>query len=280
RRARLGRGRRRRGGGRHPHRPAARHARPAPRRRGDRRRLDLGGGARGDAAQDAPAPRRVARAVMGQPDAHAARVTPELPAPNRSALFPALFTDELVRAGVQHACVTPGSRSAPVAVALASHPALRVWAHLDERAAAFFALGLAKSTRLPVALACTSGTAAANFLPAVVEAFHAHVPLIVLTADRPPELRDCGAPQTIDQLRLFGSHVRWFVEVGTPEVTADAMRWARTLACRAVTTACGPPAGPVHLNLAFREPLAPGVVAAALPPPILSHLPPPAPPPP
>src|SRR5262249_1424047 len=272
RRARLGRGRRRRGGGRHPHRPAARHARPAPRRRGDRRRLDLGGGTRGDAAQDAPAPRRVARAVMGQPDAHAARVTPELPAPNRSALFPALFTDELVRAGVQHACVTPGSRSTPLVLALASHPALRVWPHLDERCAAFFALGLAKATRLPVALACTSGTAAANFLPAVVEAFHTRAPLIVLTADRPPELPDCAA-QPIGAPRLLGATAAGSGGGGAPGARPEARGGARRLACRAGAAATGPPAGPVHLTLPFREPLTPEVanLPAPLAPDLASH---------
>lgn len=173
----------------------------------------------------------------------------------------AIFTDELVRAGVAHACVMPGSRSAPLALAVARHPGLRAWSHTDERSGAFFALGLAKATRRPVAVVCTSGTAAANLLPAVVEAFHAQVPLVVLTADRPPELRDCAAGQTIDQLKLFGGFVRWFVEVGTPDAGSAAVRWMRTLAVRAATTAAGPPAGPVHLNFPFREPLVPAADA-------------------
>lgn len=118
------------------------------------------------------------------------------------------LVDELVRAGVQHFCVAPGSRSTPLALTIARQPGARLWMHIDERSAGFFALGMAKVLRAPVALVCTSGTAAANFLPAVVEAFYARIPLIVLTADRPHELRDVGAPQTIDQINLFGKHAK------------------------------------------------------------------------
>src|SRR5215472_16217974 len=134
-------------------------------------------------------------------------------------LGPGAFVAELVRSGVEHACITPGSRSTPLVLLLASTAGLRAWSHVDERSAAFFALGLARASRRPVVLACTSGTAAANFFPAVIEAHHARVPLIVLTADRPPELRDCASGQTIDQLRLYGGHARWFFDVGTPETS-------------------------------------------------------------
>jgi 2-succinyl-5-enolpyruvyl-6-hydroxy-3-cyclohexene-1-carboxylate synthase len=167
------------------------------------------------------------------------------------------FVDELVRLGVGDVCVCPGSRSTPLAVMVAENPNIKVWLHLDERSAAFFALGMAKTRQHPVAIVCTSGTAAANFLPAVVEAHYARVPLLVLTADRPPELRDVGAPQTIDQVRLFGSHAKWFVDLLLPEDGDDALRYVRTVAGRATATALAEPAGPVHLNFPFREPLTP-----------------------
>ncbi len=178
-------------------------------------------------------------------------------APNPGSAFAAALVSELARSGVRHVCVCPGSRSALLALAAAAEPGLRCWSQVDERSAAFFGLGLAKASRAPVALVCTSGTAAANFLPAVVEAHYARVPLVVLTADRPPELREWGAGQTIDQLRLFGTHVRWFAEAALPEDGDAILRYARALACRAVAEAAGPPAGPVHLNLPFRDPLDP-----------------------
>lgn len=178
-------------------------------------------------------------------------------APNRNAAFALAFVQELTRTGVTHICACPGSRSTPLLIAAAQTPSLKMWMHVDERAAAFFALGLAKATRSPVALLCTSGTAAANFLPAIVEAYHARVPLIVLTADRPAELRDCGAGQTIDQLRIFGSHVRWFAEAPLPEASNLVLRAVRKLACRAVFETSSHPRGPVHLNFPFREPLEP-----------------------
>jgi 2-succinyl-5-enolpyruvyl-6-hydroxy-3-cyclohexene-1-carboxylate synthase len=163
--------------------------------------------------------------------------------------------DELGRCGMQHACTSPGSRNSPIVVSLVRDGRLRCWSHIDERCAGFFALGLAKATAVPVALTCTSGTAAANLAPAVIEAFHARVPLIVLTADRPAELRDVGAGQAIDQLKLYGDAVKWFVEVEPPEASVAALRWIRQLACRAYWTALQGRPGPVHLNLPLREPL-------------------------
>lgn len=167
------------------------------------------------------------------------------------------FVDELVRSGVRHFCICPGSRSTPLALMVAHHPGARIWMHTDERSASFFGLGMAKLLREPVALVCTSGTAAANFLPALVEAFYARVPLVVLTADRPHELRDWGAPQTIDQVRLYGGHVKWFVDLAEPDASADIQRYTRLVAGRAAALARQVPAGPVHINCPYREPLVP-----------------------
>ena len=167
------------------------------------------------------------------------------------------FVDELARSGVRHVCLAPGSRSTPLALLLRQHPGVRVWTHLDERSAAFFALGMAKALREPVAMLCTSGTAAVNFAPAIVEAYFARVPLIALTADRPPELRDIGANQTIDQVRLFGSHVKWSIDMMLPVTSPEALRYVRAVACRAPAIARADAAGPVHINFPFREPLIP-----------------------
>ncbi len=167
------------------------------------------------------------------------------------------FADELVRAGVTDAVICPGSRSTPLALALRANPGLRTRVVLDERGAGFFALGLARASRRPVAVVVTSGTAAANLLPAVVEASLARVPLLLLTADRPAELRDRGAPQTIDQAGLFGRHAKWFAEVPLLDGASATRRHVRSLGGRAVATALAGPAGPVHLNWPFREPLIP-----------------------
>src|SRR3954467_2392515 len=167
------------------------------------------------------------------------------------------FVDELARCGLREACTSPGSRSTPLVLSLAREPRIRATSHLDERSGAFFALGLAKATGFPVALACTSGTAAANYAPAVIEAHEARVPLLVLTADRPPELRDLGAGQTIDQVKLYGSAAKWFLEVDEHAATPERLRWLRQLACRAYWRGVGGRPGPVHLNFPFREPLVP-----------------------
>jgi 2-succinyl-5-enolpyruvyl-6-hydroxy-3-cyclohexene-1-carboxylate synthase len=165
------------------------------------------------------------------------------------------FVDELARCGMRDACTSPGSRSTPLVLTLARDERLRCYSHVDERCAGFFAVGLAKASASPVAVACTSGTAVAELLPAVVEAYEARVPLIVLSADRPPELREVGAGQTIDQLKIFGDFAKWFFEVGTHEATTERVRWMRTLACRAFWTALEGRPGVVHLNFPLREPL-------------------------
>jgi 2-succinyl-5-enolpyruvyl-6-hydroxy-3-cyclohexene-1-carboxylate synthase len=177
---------------------------------------------------------------------------------NGNTALASAMVEELARCGVRNAAVSPGSRSTPLALALWRQPAIDVEVVLDERSAAFFALGTALATRTPAVVLCTSGSAAGHLHPAVIEADEASVPLIALTADRPPELRGIGAGQTIDQLKLYGEAVRWFCEVGTHEADNEGLLHFRSVACRAYAAAAGDPRpGPVHLNVPWRDPLAP-----------------------
>ncbi|HET6999637.1 MAG TPA: 2-succinyl-5-enolpyruvyl-6-hydroxy-3-cyclohexene-1-carboxylic-acid synthase [Solirubrobacterales bacterium] len=184
---------------------------------------------------------------------------------NANTALASAFVEELARGGLRHAVVSPGSRSTPLAVALWRQPGIEVTVIIDERSAAFFALGAAQASGNPVALLCTSGTAVANYHPAICEADESGLPLVVLSADRPPELRGIGAGQTIDQIKLFGSSVRWFCEVGTHAADDDGLLHYRSVACRALAAARGESRpGPVHLNLPWREPLAPVPVKGAV----------------
>jgi 2-succinyl-5-enolpyruvyl-6-hydroxy-3-cyclohexene-1-carboxylate synthase len=177
---------------------------------------------------------------------------------NRNTALASALVEELARCGIRHAALAPGSRSTPLALALWRQPAIDVSVIVDERSAGFFALGAAQASGRPAAVLCTSGTAAANLHPAVCEADEAGVPLIVLTADRPPELRGIGAGQTVDQLKLYGSAVRWFCEVGTHDADDAGLLHFRSVACRSYAAARGEPRpGPVHLNLTWRDPLGP-----------------------
>src|SRR5690625_3554395 len=167
------------------------------------------------------------------------------------------FIDELVNNGLTDVVISPGSRSTPLAMTVIEHKGLSEWIMIDERSAAFFALGMAKETKRPVALICTSGTAAANYFPAIVESYYARVPLIILTADRPHELRDVGAPQAIEQIKMYGEYVKWFQEMALPEASDRMLSYVRGKAAHAVYEAGSGNAGPVHLNFPFREPLIP-----------------------
>ncbi len=179
---------------------------------------------------------------------------------NPATLWAETFVHALAASGLRRAVVSPGSRSTPLTLAFDAHPQIEVHLHLDERSAGFFALGMALAADAPVALVCTSGTAVTNYLPAITEALMSHVPLLVLTADRPPELRHSGANQTIDQLKIYGDQVLWSVDAPLPEKDAPAvvLRHLQTLAARAYATANGLRKGPVHVNFPFRKPLEPG----------------------
>jgi 2-succinyl-5-enolpyruvyl-6-hydroxy-3-cyclohexene-1-carboxylate synthase len=184
---------------------------------------------------------------------------------NANTALASAFAEELARGGLRLAVISPGSRSTPLAVALWRQPEIEVKVIVDERSAGFFALGAAQASGEPVALLCTSGTALVNYHPAVVEADESRIPLVVLSADRPPELRGIGAGQTIDQIKPFGSSVRWFCEVGTHDADDGGLLHYRSVACRALAAARGETRpGPVHLNLPWREPLAPVPVEGAV----------------
>lgn len=190
---------------------------------------------------------------------------PLTPDPNRNMLWARVLVEELERGGVAAAVVSPGSRSAPLAFAFAASR-IRLYTSVDERAGGFLALGMARASGAPGAVLCTSGTAAANYLPAVVEASRSRVPLVVVTADRPPELRGTAANQTIDQLHLYGRYPRRFADLPLPDPSDAALRRLRAEVARAVAAAVGAPAGPVHLNVPMRKPLEPTVVAGDVPP--------------
>lgn len=184
---------------------------------------------------------------------------------NANTALASAFAEELARGGLRHVVISPGSRSTPLALALWRQPEIEVSVIVDERSAGFFALGAAQASGEPVALLCTSGTALVNYHPAVVEADESGIPLVVLSADRPPELRGIGAGQTIDQIKPFGSSVRWFCEVGTHDADDSGLLHYRSVACRALAAARGETRpGPVHLNLPWREPLAPVPVEGAV----------------
>src|ERR1700755_492587 len=184
---------------------------------------------------------------------------------NTNTALASAFAEELDRGGLRHAVVSPGSRSTPLALALWRAPGIEVTVIVDERSAAFFALGAAQASGAPVALLCTSGSAVANYHPAVLEADESALPLIVLSADRPPALRGIGAGQAVDQIKVFGASVRWFCEVGTHAADDEGLLHYRSVACRALARARGETRpGPVHLNLPWREPLAPVPVPGAV----------------
>jgi 2-succinyl-5-enolpyruvyl-6-hydroxy-3-cyclohexene-1-carboxylate synthase len=180
----------------------------------------------------------------------------KMPAPNMNSLWARLLVEELIRSGTDYFCLAPGSRCTPLTIAVAENPKAKSVIHYDERGSAFHALGYARATGRPAVVVTTSGTAVANAWPAVVEAAMERIPLLLLTADRPPELRDSAANQTIDQVKIFGNYARWFVDLPCPSLRVPPEAVLTTVD-QAVYRSCGATGGPVHINCMFREPLAP-----------------------
>lgn len=176
---------------------------------------------------------------------------------NRNILWTETFAKELVHAGVKYACISPGSRSTPLTYAITTNKKLKSFAIIDERSSGFFALGLSKATKTPVVLVCTSGTAAAEFYPAIIEAYQSKVPLIICTADRPPELQNVGANQTINQNNIYKNHIRWFIDAGLPQVNKSGLTKILTITRKAILESSINQLGPVHINFPFKEPFEP-----------------------
>lgn len=183
---------------------------------------------------------------------------------NTNLVWASIVVETLARLGLKTAVLCPGSRSTPLTVAFAQHPQIESIPILDERSAAFFALGRARQSHCPVVVVCTSGTAGANFYPAVIEAYESNIPLLIFTADRPPELRDCNAGQTIDQQKLYGSYANWYHEVALPSLDVSLLAYLRQTIVQAWQRASAVTAGAVHLNFPFRDPLAPVAEEAAI----------------
>ena len=176
---------------------------------------------------------------------------------NRNFFWAETFINELSSIGIKYACISPGSRNTPLTLAIAGNKKIKSFVHIDERSSAFFALGIAKATNSPVVIVSTSGTATAELYPAIIEAYQQRVPLIICTADRPPELLNTGANQTINQNNLYKNHIRWFVDVGLPEIIPRRIRHIKAVAKRAVFESLVHSKGPVHLNFPFRKPFEP-----------------------
>ncbi len=179
---------------------------------------------------------------------------------NRNILWTETFVNELVFLGVKYACISPGSRNTSLTLAFSDNKKIKSFVHIDERSSGFFALGLAKASNTPVAVICTSGTAVAELYPSIIEAYQNKVPLIICTADRPPELIGVGTNQTIFQNDIYKNHIRWFANTGTPKTTLSGIKKIKNIARKAFEESFIKNRGPVHLNFPFRKPFEPNSI--------------------